>query len=148
MPRATAAFEAGCSIGVLTQALAARCDRLLAVDGSDAALRLARARCVDQPWVRFARMLLPQDWPPGERFDLMLFSEILYFLDAGDVRLVAAKAAASLLPGGAVVLVNWTGETDTPTTGEAAAALFIQASGLAPVSRQRAPGYRLDVLVA
>ena len=140
------AFEAGCSIGVLTRALAPRCDRLLAVDLSEAALRLARARCKDQQWVRFGRMALPHDWPAGERFDLMVFSEVLYFLDAADLRLAAARTAASLAADGCVLLVNWTGETDTPTTGDAAADLFITASGLAATAQARAPFYRLDVL--
>jgi SAM-dependent methyltransferase len=144
--RSAAAFEAGCSIGVLTRALAARCDSVLAVDVSEAALRLARARCRDLPSVRFARMALPRGWPGGETFDLMVFAEVLYFMDATDLRLTAAQAAASLGASGSVVLVNWIGETDTPMTGDAAADLFITASGLALESQTRAPGYRLDVL--
>jgi predicted TPR repeat methyltransferase len=143
--RFAAAFEAGCSIGVLTRALADRCDRLLAVDVSEAALRLARARCFGQN-VRFARMALPHDWPEHDRFDLMLFSEVLYFLDATDLRCLAERSRDSLANGGTVLLVNWTGETDTPTTGDAAAELFIAASGLAATRQSRAPGYRLDLL--
>ena len=41
-PRYANAFELGCSIGVLTRALAPRCERLLATDVSEAALAQAR----------------------------------------------------------------------------------------------------------
>src|SRR3954469_8716047 len=49
-------FEVGCSIGVLTRMLAARCDALLAVDLVEAPLAAARSTCADLLWVRFARM--------------------------------------------------------------------------------------------
>ena len=47
------AFEVGCSIGVLTQQLAPRCDALLGVDVVEQPLGAAREACVEQPWVRF-----------------------------------------------------------------------------------------------
>ena len=146
-PRFEAALEVGCSLGVLTEALAARCDRLLALDFAEAALARARARCAALPQVAFRCAHLPGDWPEG-RFDLVVFSEVLYFLDAGDIARAAAACAASLLPGGTCVLVNWTGETDTPCTGEEAADRFIAAAGLVAAPPCRAPGYRLDVLRA
>jgi ubiquinone/menaquinone biosynthesis C-methylase UbiE len=43
--RAGSALEVGCSIGVLTEKLAARCDRLTATDISQAALDQAKRRC-------------------------------------------------------------------------------------------------------
>ena len=49
-------FEIGCSIGVLTASLAARCDALLAVDLSEAALASARRRNASAAGVRFERM--------------------------------------------------------------------------------------------
>ena len=42
--RYSRAFEIGCSIGVLTELLAPRCDALLAVDVSNAVLQSARQR--------------------------------------------------------------------------------------------------------
>ena len=72
-------FEAGCSIGVLTRLLADRCDRLLAVDIVDAPLSAARKACADQPWVRFEQKQVPDEWP-DELFDLIVLSEVLYFL--------------------------------------------------------------------
>ena len=40
-----AVFEVGCSIGILTRALASNCDSVLAVDGSEIALTNAKQKC-------------------------------------------------------------------------------------------------------
>ena len=143
------AFEVGCSIGVLTRQLAARCNAILAVDVADAALEGAAARCRDQSHVQFARMVVPQDWPPGA-FDLILFSEVLYYLDDADREAAARLSLRSLSPGGAMVLVNWHGPTDGFCTGDDAAEAMIAACApaLRPVTQQRAEKYRLDVLSA
>ena len=146
-PRYTSAFEVGCSIGVLTRQLAARCDRILAVDVAEAALQNAAARCADQPAVQFARMMVPQDWP-NRTFNLILFSEVLYYLSASE-RLAAARLSLQgLEPGGAIVLVNWHGATDGDCSGDEAAEQFITACAptLRPVMQQRAGKYRIDVL--
>lgn len=145
--RYTRAFEVGCSIGVLTRQLASRCDTILAVDVADAALRQAAERCADQPGVEIARMVVPQDWPPG-RFDLIVFSEVLYYLTPADRLLTARLSQDSLSPGGAIVLVNWHGPTDGGGTGDATAEEVIAACAprLRPVLQQRAERYRLDVL--
>ena len=45
-------LEVGCSIGVLTMRLAERCERLTAIDVSDAALARARARSDRVEWCR------------------------------------------------------------------------------------------------
>jgi protein-L-isoaspartate O-methyltransferase len=42
--RFAAAFEIGCSVGVLTALLAAQCDTLLSIDINERALEAARAR--------------------------------------------------------------------------------------------------------
>ncbi len=135
-------LEVGCSIGVLTSQLARHCDDLLALDGAEAALAQARARC---PSVRFLHGMVPDDWPAG-RFDLLVFSEVLYYLDAADIRTVAALAMRSLQPSGSALLVHYLGETDYPTTGDDAAACFIEATGLSPALQLREVGYRIDRL--
>ena len=80
-PRYANAFEAGCSIGVLTARLAPRCNRLLAIDVSEDALAQARARCAAFPHVRLERRLLPGEFPDADGpFDLILVSEVGYYL--------------------------------------------------------------------
>ena len=145
--RFTAALEVGCSIGVLTRMLASRCDSLLGIDIVEEPLQAARLRCADQPQVRFKRMQAPAEWPK-EPFDLILFSEVLYFLSAADITYCAERVRGSLLPNAVVVLVNWLGQSDDPNTGDTAADRFINATaGTLSVKRQeRHTGYRLDVL--
>jgi hypothetical protein len=117
------------------------------VNVAEVALDQARARCADQKQVRITQMRVPADWP-SSRFDLILLSEVLYFLDENDLRATANQALKSLRPGGLVLLVNWRGDTAAPFTGEAAAELFLQSSGdqLTPLLHRQEPGYRLDLL--
>lgn len=136
------ALEIGCSIGVLTARLAERCDRLLALDLAEAAVARARRRCGVLPGVEIRQACIPRDWPDGA-FDLILISEVLYFLSPADIAETSRLAHAALAPGGTILLVNWTGPTDTPTTGEQAATLFM--GGLAAPTVE-APRYRIDML--
>ncbi len=145
--RIARAWEVGCAIGVLTKALAAKCDSLLAVDVAESALVQARQRCADMPRVKLQRMRIPDEWPDGN-FDLMLFSEVLYYLIPGDIRTVARRALESLSTGGRIVLVHWTGETDYPCTGDQAASLFLEScnSRVSVLRTDRHEAYRLDLL--
>ena len=100
------AFEPGCSVGVLTGMLAGRCGRVLAWDSSGAAVRAAAARTAALPNVRVNRGEIPGDWPPGE-FDLIVFSEVLYYFAGGDLDKVLDRGVASLRPGGTLLAVHW-----------------------------------------
>ena len=139
------AFEVGCSIGVLTRQLAPRCDALLAVDVAEAALAAARDACAGLEHVQLRRLRIPAEWPQG-KFDLILLSEVLYFLGPDDLAASARLAAASLSPGGVALLVNWTGPTNSPTTGDEAADTFIAEARLTPALQRREAQYRLDLL--
>ncbi|MDR3530076.1 MAG: SAM-dependent methyltransferase [Rhodopila sp.] len=142
-------LEVGCSIGVLTRMLALRCGRLLGLDIVEAPLPAARARCADVPQARFARMRIPLEWP-DEQFDLIVFSEVLYFLSAGDIERCARRVLDTLLPDGAVLLVNWTGKTDDPSPGNAAPDRFIAQvrDRLRVTHQERHPRYRLELLTS
>lgn len=146
-PRFSRAFEIGCSIGVLTRSLAGRCDSLLAVDVAEAALAQARMRCVGLAHVAIQRMQIPREWPGG-CFDLILFSEVLYYLSAADVARTARRARDSLRPGGAVLLVHYILPTDYPCSGDAASDIFIAEMELVPIRQRREAEYRLDLLRA
>ena len=144
-PQIGRGFEIGCSIGVLTQQLAARCTSLLAVDVATAALARAQERCASLMHVEIRKMTVPQEWPAGT-FDMILWSEVLYFLGSESIRAAARRTREALAPGGVVVLVNWFGSTGTSLTGDAAATLFIAEAGLASDLGRRTAAYRLDRL--
>ena len=100
-------FEPGCSVGVLTAELAGRCDRLLAADVSATALRLAGERVAGRPGVELARLAVPDEWPSGRRFDLVVVSELGYYLDLAALDRLADLAAESLAEDGELLLCHW-----------------------------------------
>ena len=140
-------LEVGCSIGVLTAQLADQFEHLLAIDAAAAPLWQARQRCAGQPWVAFDQMLIPGNWPGGT-FDLILLSEVVCYLSRADVARLVDRTAATLRPAGNVLLVNWTGMTGCPLSGDAASQAFIDdAASFTRVDRHyRAETFRLDLL--
>jgi len=147
-PRYRSALEVGCSIGVLTRLLASRCDAVLAIDAAPTPLVESRRRCADLTGVRFEQMFVPKQWPDGV-FDLILLSEVVYYLSREDVGRLATSVTRSLAPDGSVILVHWTGSTDYPLSGDEAVALFIERMGpVCVVGRaDRYAEFRLDVLL-
>jgi predicted TPR repeat methyltransferase len=140
------ALEVGCAIGVLTRSLGARCDNLLATDIAEEPLRAARRRCADLPGVRFARAAAPVDWPDGA-FDLIVLSEVVYYLDRADTEHLAARVRDSLAGRGDLLLVHWVGATDYPLSGDEAAALLLTQAcpPLRIVRQERREQFRLDL---
>jgi protein-L-isoaspartate O-methyltransferase len=99
-------FEPGASIGVLTALLADRCDSLLATDVAAAAVAAANRAVSAYDWVDVAELAVPHDWPTGG-FDLIVLSEIGYYLDADDLEVLLDRSVASLEPGGTLAAVHW-----------------------------------------
>jgi 2-polyprenyl-3-methyl-5-hydroxy-6-metoxy-1,4-benzoquinol methylase len=142
-------LEVGCSIGTLTARLAERCDTLLGIDFVEQALQAARDRCARFPHVRFERRTVPAEWPPG-RFDLIVLSEVLYFLSPPDLDDVARRCATSVEPGSTVMAVNWRRPNDGTMPGDAAAERL---SAMLPARWRRIAvvvndDYRIDMAVA
>lgn len=98
------ALEIGCSIGVLSTELAARCDDLLAIDVSESAIVQARARLL--PGVRFEVADAAAGFPSG-RFDLIVLSEVGYYLSPVDFRTLLDQAITHLAFGGTLVACHW-----------------------------------------
>jgi SAM-dependent methyltransferase len=102
------AYEPGCGIGELTLALAQRCDALLASDFTEQAVALARQRTESLAHVQVARHTLPTDWPhDAGGFDLIVLSEVGYFLQRSDMQRVAECCALSLEDDGTLVACDW-----------------------------------------
>jgi hypothetical protein len=95
----------------------------------------------------FARKRIPLGWPVG-RFNVILLSEVLYYLSVEDLSQTARRVRASLEPQGHVLLVHYILPTDYPATGDAASEGFIAATGFAPILQRREAAYRLDLLRA
>lgn len=147
--RYASALEIGCSIGVLTHELARRCDALLAIEPVSVALEAAKQRNRDQPHVTFRQGVVPADYPEGS-FDLVVLSEVAYYLAIPDLERLVDQVGASLRDSGNIVLVHWLGLTDYPLTGDQAADTFCNRAApfAEAVEQTRNADYRLDVLQA
>jgi cyclopropane fatty-acyl-phospholipid synthase-like methyltransferase len=100
------AWEPGCANGELSAALAERCDELLATDGSAQAVALATQRLAGFAHVEVRQAWLPAQWPAG-RFDLIVISELGYFLDASALDAMARQTLDALGDGGTVLACHW-----------------------------------------
>lgn len=147
LPRARFAhcYEPGCGAGALTLRLAERCNAVLAADFCEQALQSARTRTQALPQVRLARHQLPQDWPVDERFDLIVLSELSYFLPLAAIEQVARDCMASLAPDGVVLACDWLpafAERACPTEAAHAA---LSATGLPTLLTHAEADFRLQV---
>ncbi len=99
-------FEAGCANGELSHALAQRCAQLLGCDVSPTAVALAKDRLSDAAHAEVYVGALPADWPAGT-FDLIVLSEIGYYLDEPGLHALIQHCIASLADDGAVLACHW-----------------------------------------
>jgi len=147
LPRARfrSCYEPGCGSGELTAALAQRCDAVLASDFSPTAARAATLRTASLAHVRIEHHAIPQGWPQDQVFDLIVLSEIAYFLDGAAVNAVARRCRASLAADGVLVACDW-----LPDFGERASATHavhaaLAACGLARLAMHREDDFELVV---
>lgn len=139
------ALEPGCSIGVLTRALAPWCDDLLAIDAAPRAVEAARARLAGLGNVRVERRSVPGQMPAGP-FDLIVCSEVLYYWDRPALAGVWRALRDALAPGGCLLAVHWRGPVrHYPLGGDAVHDLLRAEPGDLRVGRSGTwPLFRLD----
>ncbi len=105
----TAALELGGSIGIFTGLLAPRCDALVSLDGAPTAVTAARnhlteVELADRVDVRLGA--IPADLPSGP-FELIVASEILYYVPDPQLAETLARLEHCLTPRGRLVAVHW-----------------------------------------
>ena len=146
LPRAryASALELGCGNGELARRIAPHCDAYTGLDAVPAALDAARAAV---PAGRFVEAFLPCDLPTapdGGAHDLVLLSEVLYFLARKTVRDLAARIDRTW-PAADVVTATWRGPTGHALGGEEAFAIFADATLRSWRSVQSDAGCRITV---
>ncbi len=138
------AFEPGCSVGVLTARLARVCDRVDAVDLSATAVLQAQARCAALENVHLRTGSLAENLPMSE-VDLVVLSEIGYYLEIGELERCGAALVGTLMPGGWLLAVHWLGRSqDHRLSGDQVHEVLHSLSGLNLEHSERHPGFRLD----
>ena len=79
--------------------------------------------------------------------DLLILSEVVYYWSDDDIAKAARWMIRHVRPGGDLLLVHWTGQTDYPQQGDRA--VEVLAAHMAPhievLIQDRTPLYRLDL---
>ncbi len=132
-------LEIGCGNGELAARLAARAAAYTGLDAVEVALSAAR-RAV--PSGRFVRGFLPCDLPPGA-YDLIVLSEILYFLDRPGLQALARQVDRRW-PGAGLLCVTWRGPSGNPLQGEEALHFFRAATHRATTCLVARAEFRID----
>jgi SAM-dependent methyltransferase len=143
-----AVCDLGAGLGVLSAALAPRSRSLVALDAAPTAVDAARERLAPWPHAEARVATLPDDLPDRE-FDLVVASEILYYLSAGALAATLQWLDVALVPGGRLVAVHWTGEApDLERSADTVHDALVARDGFCWLAGHRTETYRLDVLVA
>jgi SAM-dependent methyltransferase len=142
----TDALELGGSIGIFSAELAPRCERLTVVDGAPTAVQVARERLAPWPEVEVILGRIP-DAMPERAYDLVVSSEILYYLEPDALEATLAVVTHCLRPGGRLVAVHWRPPgPERPFTGEEVHARLRREPALRAIKSGGTSDYRLDVL--
>lgn len=139
------AFEPGCANGELSAQLATRCDHLLASDLNETAVRLARERLGHLSNVCVERRSVPQAWP-ADQFDLIVLSELAYYLDDADLGRLTECIRCTLSVDGTLLACHWRRAFDeAPQTAARVHALLDTHCGLTRLARYEDADVLLDV---
>jgi cyclopropane fatty-acyl-phospholipid synthase-like methyltransferase len=140
------ALELGASIGVLSAALAPRCQRLVTIDAAPTAVHAARERLAGSDHAEAILGTIPAAIPQ-DSYDLVVASEILYYLEADALEQTLAIVTGSLLASGRLVAVHWRpAGPERPFTGEEVHARLRREPGLVSLESGATSEYLLDVL--
>ena len=118
-PRYRHAFEPGCSVGVLTEQLAARCDHV--------------SRSIDEGW-------------PATDFDLIVLSELGYYLEPTALRGILAREVPRLTCPATIIAAHWRHHvTDYPMTGDQTNDVIAATPGVHRIGSYRDDDVAIDV---
>jgi SAM-dependent methyltransferase len=139
------ALELGGSIGVFSAMLAPRCERLVTVDVSPTAVASARSRLAGHPAVDSIVGAIPAA-VPRLPFDLVVASEILYYLSDEELAETVSLLHHSMVPGARLVAVHWRPPgPERPRDAAQAHAALAETPWLTQVHRGGTDDYLLEV---
>ena len=140
------ALELGGSIGVFSGRLAERCEALTTIDCSPTAVRAARTQLAGFPRARALVGEIPGAIEAG-RHDLVVASEILYYLDDDALTATFERLEGVLVDAGRLVAVHWRPPgPERPQTAATVHARLRSEPWLRSISVRGTADYLLDVL--
>ena len=138
-------YELGCANGELSAGLALRTDCLLCCDAAARAVELAQQRLSHCPNVEVRQSRLPADWASG-RFDLIVLSELGYYLDANELQRMIERVVDSLAEQGQVLACHWRPAIEgCALTGDQVHALLHASLGLSRLAQHLEDDFVLEV---
>lgn len=147
-------LELACAEGDFTVALAARVGHVVAADISELALQRTAARCAHLGNVTCLRLDIAEDALPSG-LDVIVCSEVLYYIGLSRLPDVARKLSGALAPGGRLVLAHANLRVDAPGEpgfdwnlpygGQHIARTVASVAGLRFLRERRARHYRIQV---
>jgi trans-aconitate methyltransferase len=137
-------FEPGCSFGALSERLASRCDALVASELIPAVADRARERLARFDHVQVVTAPIPEYWPEGE-FDLVLLSEVLYYLNEAGARELWKHVEESTREGAHLIAVHYRGATNYPVSGDRAHDWLRSRARLRSIGRYEEASFLLEL---
>jgi hypothetical protein len=139
------ALELGGSIGVFSAMLAPRCERLVTVDVSPTAVASARSNLASHPSAEPIVGAIPAA-VPRLAYDLVVASEILYYLSNDELAGTLALLHRTMVAGATLVAVHWRpGGPERPRDAAQAHAALANVPGLTRVHQGGTDDYLLEV---
>lgn len=105
-PRYPKVLEVGCSNGHLSFHLAQRAEQLVCIDVSKSAVRLASERLKEFEHAVVENRKIPEDYSI-QKYDLILISEMAYYLSADELHHFIEKLKHSLNDDGEILCCHW-----------------------------------------
>lgn len=140
------ALELGGSIGVFSELLAPRCERLTTIDAAPTAVALARRRLAGLPHVELILGEIP-DAVPVLRFDLVVASEVLYYLTASELGRTVGRLESVMVAGARLVATHWRpAGPERPLDAEQVHSVLRDQPWVQLMAEDGTDDYRLDVL--
>nr|WP_275661721.1 class I SAM-dependent methyltransferase [Acinetobacter pittii] len=99
-------LEVGCSNGHLSFHLAQRAEQLVCIDVSESAVRLASERLKELEHVVVENRKIPEDYSI-QKYDLILISEMAYYLSKDELHEFIEKLKHSLNDDGEILCCHW-----------------------------------------
>ena len=142
------ALELGSSIGVLSERLAERCDRLTTVDGAPTAVAAARRRLAGRDGVEVVLGSIPEAIPERS-YDLIVASEILYYLEPAALDATLERLRELSARSARLVAVHWRPEgAERPASAEQVHGRLREQRWLTATGSAGTADYALDVFTA
>ena len=138
------AFEPGCSVGVLTERLAAICDGVEACDLSATAVAAAQRRCGHLPGVSVRCEGFEGSGRGWQTFDLLVLCEIGYYFTAEAWRGMVETMVREIRPRTVVLGCHWLGSSKDHLQGGEAVQAAMEHTLLRRTLRERHEGFLLE----